>query len=899
MMCGAKYIKAGLCTLLGVVAMGLPAHAAAQDSGGRGSGDSVPSNDFESKTVTAISAEGVDISVDGKLDDAIWQEAQFISDFLQKEPEQGVMPSERTEVAFLYDDGNLYIGARMYSENPEEIAALMTRRDQTGQAESLRVFLDTFHDRRTAYAFVVTAAGVRVDWFHSRDSEFSRDGSFSPVWLARTNIDSEGWTAEMKIPFSQLRFNDADVQTWGLNVVRTIPAKNEDIFWTYVPRDETGWSSRFGTLTGVQGIKPSRRIELLPFFASDTRVTSSSLVDPADPFNGTSEVTQRIGADLKMGLGPNLTLDATVNPDFGQINFDPAVVNLSGFETFFGEQRPFFNEGSQIFRARNAPGYFFSRRIGESPHGSTSGDFSDRPAAATILGAAKVSGRLGSGLSIGILGAVTARETAETFSVSSGEFGREEVEPSAGWGVVRLQQEFGADASTIGITMTGVRRGISDGDPLAEILNRQAFTGGTDFLLRFNGGQYELNGHLGASYIQGDSLAIAARQTSFVHRFDRPDQDHVSFDPSRTSLFGYSAGLQFRKNSGKHWLYNLGLWADSPAWELNDIGRLGLADDIQQWGGLTYRSTEPGKLFRNYRLSINGGNGWNFGGVRKSSWLSMSTNFTFLNFMWVNPFAGHNFDALSDNLTRGGPLMGQPGNEWAGLNFGNNFSSKTRWSINTFFNNRNRGFTRNIGGSLSFEPGDRVRVSFSPRYSRRTSRLQYVTTLDRATDRTFGQRFIFSTLEQSTLSSSFSLNYSFSPDMNLDVSAEPFTSTGRFSEFGELPAASSFDLRQYGTDGTTLTEVVDADGIRSFDVTDGAESFTLGDNDFTSLSFQSRVVLRWEFKPGSTFFFTWRQSRNDFESVGDFVTPGSLFDSFSSPGTNTLSVKFSYWLPIS
>jgi hypothetical protein len=285
--------------------------------------------------------------------------------------------------------------------------------------------------------------------------------------------------------------------------------------------------------------------------------------------------------------------------------------------------------------------------------------------------------------------------------------------------------------------------------------------------------------------------------------------------------------------------------------------------------------------------------------VHKNSWVGLSTNFTFLNFMWVNPFTGRNFDTMSDNLTRGGPLMGQPGNYWAGLNFGNNFSAKTRWSINTFFNDRNGGFTRNLGGSFSFEPGERVRVSFSPSYRRRTNRLQYFTTLDRATDRTFGQRYIFSTVEQSTISTRFSLNYSFSPDMNLDVSAEPFTSSGAFSEFGELPQAGSFDLRRYGADGTTLTEGVDADGNRQFEVTDGAESFTLDNADFTSLSFQSRVVLRWEFKPGSTFFFTWRQSRSDFESVGDFVTPGSLFDTFSSPGTNTLSVKFSYWLPVS
>lgn len=856
------------------------------------------------KAVRAISAEGMTISLDGSLDDPIWQGAEFFSDFLQKEPDQGAQPSERTEVALAYDDRNLYIAARMYSEHPEQIAALMTRRDQTGQAELLSVYLDTFHDRRTAYSFTVTAAGVRVDWFHPQDNEFRRDGTFNPVWLARTQVDSLGWTAEMKIPFSQLRFNDVDQQIWGLNVQRSIPSKNEEIFWVYVPRDGTGWSSHFGTLTGIQGIRPSRRIELLPFIASDTRVTSSSLVNPADPFNGTSEFTQRVGADLKMGLGPNLTLDATVNPDFGNVGFDPAVVNLSGFETIFDEQRPFFTEGNQIFagNGRGGPRYFFSRRIGASPHGFADAEFADAPGAARILGAAKVTGRLESGLSVGVLGALTSSESAETFNSvpgSSGDFGSEQVEPGAGWGVVRLQQEFGPSASTVGLTLTGVRRSLTDGEPLAALLNKQAYAAGSDFLLRFNGGQYELNGHFGASYVQGDSLAIQRVQRSFAHRFDRPDQDHVTFDPSRTSLLGFSGSLQFAKRSGEHWLYNASISADSPNWELNDVGQLGIADDITQLASLTYRETKPGKLFRNYRFSPGFVNNWNFGGILKEQVIWLDSDFTFLNFRWVNTSLGRHSDVMSDQLTRGGPLMGRPANWWAGLGFGNNRSAKTRWRTNVFWNDRHNGSTLNLSGSLSLEPSDRMRVSFSPRYRRVTNGLQYVTTLDRATDRTFGQRFIFSTVEQSTLSARLGINYSFSPDLNLDFSAEPFTSSGRFSDFSELPEARSFDLRRFGTDGTTITENVAEDGTRSFHVTDGDESFTLDDRDFNTISFRSNLVLRWEFKPGSTLFVTWRQNRSKFEQTGDFVTPGSLFDSITAPGSNTLSVKFSYWLPMS
>jgi hypothetical protein len=360
------------------------------------------------KRADAVRLGRAAIRVDGRLDDEAWQSARWITDFVQKEPNEGAEPTERTAVAFIYDDAALYVAARMYSNDPSQIQAPLTRHDVGTQSEHLWISLDTYRDRRTAYSFGITAAGTRMDWYHPRDHEYDIDGRFDPVWEGKATIDSLGWTAEMRIPFSQLRFTARDAQVWGLIIDRWVPSRNEDIFWIPVPKNETAWSSRMGELHGIAGIAPARRIE-----RGLRRLECDPHLDPsADPFDDGVNVEARAGADLKVGLGSNLTLDATINPDFGQVEADPAVVNLSAFEVFFDERRPFFTEGSELL----ASNLFYSRRIGAAPRGpGPDGDFVDYPSASTILGAAKVTGRLPSGLSVAALGAVTAAEHARTW----------------------------------------------------------------------------------------------------------------------------------------------------------------------------------------------------------------------------------------------------------------------------------------------------------------------------------------------------------------------------------------------------------------------------------------------------------------------------------------------------
>ncbi|MGI9038156.1 MAG: DUF5916 domain-containing protein [Gemmatimonadota bacterium] len=859
----------------------------------------------EARSATGARAEAVasryagpPIEIDGALDDAVWLSAQWSRDFLQKDPDIGAVPTQATEVAFAYDADALYIGARMHDTEPDRIVDQVTRRDQGGRADVIVFSFDTYNDRRTAYTFAVTAGGSRSDWYHPQDREYNRDHTFDPVWEARTRMDSTGWTVEARIPFSQLRFNEG-ADAWGLNMNRWLPSRNEDLYWVVVPRDEPGWSSQMGRLSGLAGIEPHRRLEISPYIAGNVAVTSGALVDRTDPFASTSDFVGRVGADLKYGLGPNLTLDATVNPDFGQVDADPAIVNLSAFETFFPERRPFFTEGSSLLTGSNRPGYFYSRRIGASPHGFAGGDFSDVPDVTTILGATKLTGRLGSGLSIGAVTALTAAESATTYDAGTETFDQVQVEPTTGYGAVRLQQELGENSSTVGFTGTAVARSLGSDDPTRDILGTSAFTGGGDFNLRLDGGTYEVKGHAGLSYVRGSEEAIGSLQRRSARYFQRPDQDHVSFDPARTSLLGGTASLAIEKNAGEHWLWNGGAWIDSPGLELNDLGRLSRADDIQSWAGLTYRETTPGSMFRNYSASVRAQSGWNFGGVDTRTEFNLNLSSQLLNYWSVNLGASHSLDAFDDRRTRGGPLIGRDDFQSVSASIGNNFTSTVRLNFHGFWGNLHHGSDYNVGFDVNFEPTDRLRVSIGPDYSRNTDRRQFYGFRDRSDDRTFGTRYVFSTVEQSEISVPIRLNYAFHPDLSLELWAQPFAASGRFSEFGEVPEARSFDIRRYGTDGTSIEAQVDPEaGRRTYAVADGPDRFTLPDANFNTLSFRSNLVMRWELRPGSTLFLVWQQNLSETSDRGSYVGPGQLFDAFGAPGQNVLAVKMSYWMPM-
>ena len=844
------------------------------------------------KQIRAVRLQGTSITLDGRLDDPVWSRASWISDFVQKRPREGAPPSDSMRIAIFYDDDALYVGARMFSRDPSKIQAPLSRRDNTFQSERMWVSFDSYHDKRTAYSFGVSASGVRADWYHASDDENDANFGFDPVWEAKANIDALGWTAEMRIPFSQLRFTNQPVQVWGFNANRWNPVTSEDDYWIPVPTDRTGWSSFMGQLVGIEGIKPTRRLELMPYGAADTRFQGG--VPAVDPFNGGANLAGRAGADVKMGLGPNITLDGTVNPDFGQVEADPAVVNLSAFEVFFDEKRPFFTEGSQLLRG-SGPSYFYSRRIGASPACNAEGDFVDCPHNATILGAAKVTGRLATGMSLGALAAVTSRESARTYDTATSAFGRVEVAPPAGYGVVRLQQEFGASKSVVGVTLTTVQRDLDS--LLVPTYSRHAYAGGADWVLRWDRGGYELRGWLGFSHLRGDTSDINRVQQSSVHYFQRPDAHYLTYDPARTTLTGSVGSIWFRKTKG-NWLYDVQYAWESPAYDPNDAGRLGNGDGRNGFVGMIYRQTKPRAWFQNYNFALSAFSEYDYGGDRQVLFNEVYGQVVLKNFWDLSSYVDYLPRSLDHSATRGGPEMATPASwNWV-VRLASKFGAKNSWVGRVYYGEDELGGqTYRLSGEVSIRPSTRFLFSATPNYLRAISPRQYLTTFTGGGPAaTYGSRYVFARIDQSTFLMQLRANYTIGPDLTLELYGEPFAASGRYYGLGELAAPRTFNLRDYGTSGTTIARNAAGD----YTITDngGADTLRISNPDFNILSFRSNAVLRWEWRRGSTLYLVWAQNRFGFQPIARLVGFRDLADSFGAQGDNFFALKVSYWIPV-
>jgi hypothetical protein len=880
-MCSAARLRGLICTcacVLVAIVSATPASAQFADDGQEAA---------ERKQAIAVRLAAGAIRLDGRLAEEVWRSAVPVTDFVQRQPDEGAPPSDPLEVRFAYDDDAIYVGARLWSSRP--IQAPLGRRDEVDQAEHFLVSFDTYLDRRTAYTFGITAAGVRVDRYYGSDDRDNRDAGYNPVWEGRAAVDERGWSAELRIPFSQLRFNDRRPQVWGMNLQRWVPSLNEEVYWALVPRTDERWASLFGDLTGIDGIAPRRRLEVLPYVSGSSRVPSDR--DPRDPFTTAANLRSGAGFDAKVGIGSNLTLEATVNPDFGQVEADPAEVNLSAFETFFGERRPFFLEGGDLLRS-SVNNYFYSRRIGAAPAVRAQGDFVDSPQTTTILGAAKLTGRLASGTSIGALGALTGEESARTFMLPQQQMSSLRVAPRTAYGVARIQQEFGPPGSTIGLLTTAMHRDLPPGDPLADMLTRNAFSLSGDSILRLNDGEYDLRTFLGASYVGGNAAAIDRVQRSSAHYFQRPDAAYLNYDATRTSMSGIKTGAELQRRTGRHWLWAANTEYESPDFETNDMGRLTTADGPVLGGELQYRETVPGSWYRDYSFSVRHERRWNYDGDRREGLVSSSAFLRWPNFWETEAEFTYTLRALDDRLTRGGPLMQTPAGWRVDVEAENSDAARTRAEFSAWYGrDEDSGLEFGLDTGLSIQPGSQWQLVASPRYDRLVETQQFVTTREGGPAATFGRRYIFGRLDRSTYATEFRLNYTFKPDLTLDLYAEPFAASGRYSGLGELDAARSRALRAYGTDGTTAVRLDDGSTL----VRDAADEFLLPGRDFNVVSFRSNLVLRWEWRAGSTLYLVWQQDRSAEELTGARATIGDMFGSLGSRGDNFFAIKASFW----
>jgi hypothetical protein len=856
-------------------------------------------------TVLAVRVDHAPL-IDGRLDDPAWALATPITQLVQTDPEEGNPVSESTEVRILYDHEAIYVGARLYDREPQRIVHRLGRRDVDTQSDDFRVLFDSYHDHRTAFRFTVNAAGVKQDILFGDDGAFA-DTSWDPVWDVATTVDSLGWTAEMRIPFSQLRFSGAHEQVWGVRFVRWIQRKNEFALFPFVGKTESGFASRFAHLVGLGDIAAPRRLELLPYTVG--RGTYDTPPALNDPFDRGHSYFGGAGVDVKYGLSSNLTLDATVNPDFGQVELDPSFVNLTAFEQFLPERRPFFVEGRDIFgfggtgqwiSFANTPQYFYSRRIGRPPQLNATvpaGGFADVPGHTTILGAAKVTGRTVGGWSMGVLDALTGSATA-TLDSSAVRWSQV-VEPLTNYVVARIKRDF-AGRGGVGFLATGVTRRI-DAAAL-DSLRRGAYLAGTDFYHRWHGNDYSLQGSVGVSYVTGDTLALQATQQQSSRYFQRPDAtNYLRYDPHRTSLAGATGDLAVSKDGGNaNW--SLAFGTSTPGFEVNDLGFQHRADRISMDAFVGYRWTRPGKVFRQASIAADPvGFSWNYGGDRILQIYDLNLFGELLNYWGGNAGVFHQAQAIDDRLTRGGPSALLP-ETWS--LFGSLFSDQRRL-VNATVNVNHvhdaaGGWTFQLTPVFAIRPSGAVQIQLTPDYLVGRSAAQYVTTQgDPAASTTYGARYVFAELVQHQADVTVRLNLTFTPTVSLQLYAQPFTFAAGYQSFKELRAPRTFTFNVYGRDnGSTISYdpstslyTVHPDGARP------ADSFQFANPDFRQRSLRSSLVLRWEYRPGSTAFVVWTQSRFGSLASAAFDAPNFFaHEVFRDPPTNVFLVKVSYWL---
>ena len=869
---------------------------------------SFPADDNTSKKQIVAVKTLEKITVDGHLKEKVWQRPGFIG-LEQQDPDQGLQPSQNTEFWVTYDDEAIYFAARYYDTSPDSIMARLVRRDFIwgDPSDGCVLYLDTYNDNRSGYFFYVSAAGTLADGLIENDEKQPNDLSWDAVWEGVPYIDDKGWSVEMRIPYSQLRFNEGDRQVWGINVERFISRRFETDMLAYTPRNESGFASRFPDLIGIERIIPPTRIELLPYITGKAEYISTK---PGNPFNSGHEYRPGLGLDVRAGLGNSLTLNGTINPDFGQVEVDPAIINLTDVEYSFEEKRPFFTEGVSIYHFGNGgtnnnvsfnwpyTNIFYSRRIGRPPQGNlTDYDYADIPHGTHILGAAKISGQINDNWKIGTIHALTKREFADI--ELNGNRSQLEIEPLTYYGIIRAQRDFNSGDQGIGFLSTFTNRFFND-QSLKSSINKNAFilaTDGWTFLDDDN--TYVLTGWATLSNISGTPQRMIDLQRSPIHYFQRPDASYISVDSSATSLTGYSGRLMINKNRGR-WVFNTALGFISPKFEVNDLGFGSYSDLINAHVFTGYRWNEPTDFYFNAGVFAATFASFDFG------WNKTSQGYWVDGFLTLRDFYGgeisftYNPSTLNTRRTRGGPLTLNPESKSASINL---YTDNRVWWVLSVGGNANWGIDENshsINATLEFKTLPTLTLSFGPEFSKNIYETQWVTNFnDATTAETYGERYVFAHLDLNTFSTNIRADWIISPKLSFQVYIQPFIASGKYSNFKYLSRPKSYDFVKYGEKGSTIDRTITSEGDISYTLDpDGngpSESEVIENPDFNYISLRGNAVFRWEYLPGSTLYLVWTQSRADIDPNGNFRFGQSINNLFRIRPDNIFMLKLTYW----
>jgi hypothetical protein len=840
------------------------------------------------------------VVIDGSLDDAAWRVPPTLRTFTQAGAFEGQVPRESTWVWLAYDDDALVVAARCWDAHPESMVVRLVRRDTDTMVDYFEILLDPFHDHRSGYYFAISAAGVLYDAIGFNDGWW--DDTWDGVWSGRARRqmsprdgagmaggEGTGWTCEERIPFSQLRYRPGTEQVWGVDPHRFIARHNEDDFYVYTPRAASGTMSRWAHLVGLENGHRARAMELSPYVTGKGEYLAHG---PGDPFNDGSRHTTGLGADLRMAVGNNLTLNATANPDFGQVEVDPAVVNLSDVESYFEEKRPFFTENSRVFSFGNegandywgfnwpGPTVFYSRRVGRAPQGGAPpAEYADVPVATRILGAAKLTGKLTPSVNFGMMHAFTAREEADV--AAGGLESRAEVEPLTYYGVMRGLKEFRERRHGLGTMVTLAQRRF-DAHGLEALLNRQSLVAGLDgwhFLDRRQ--IWVLSGWAGMTRLAGARERMIAVQNDPRHYLQRPDVSHLGVDSTATSLTGYGARMWLHRQEGG-FLFNSAVGLLSPKFDVNDMGYQSRADVVNAHLGMGYAWNQPNRWWRRawtigalYGSRDFGGNLTAAGFYGSSEARLVNNTVVHLN---LNPIA----TAFDNRRTRGGPRVRLPGGFQSDLSLSTDATRHLAWGLDLSGLRRPAAGTYDwsVGPSVTWKPVPSLALSVGPSYERTVEDAQYVTSVldPGSVPADFGgRRYVFARLDQRTLAANIRFNVSLTPDLSLQTYLQPLISAGRYTDFKELARARSYDFIHYGETGAPVE---------------------LPDPSFNFKSLRGNAVLRWEYRPGSVLYFVWTQQRTDVEPDGELRFGPSTRRLFDAAADDVFMVKATYYLDL-
>ena len=845
----------------------------------------------------------VPIRLDGVLDDKAWDDVQWAGDFLQYQPNEGKAPSQPTSFKILYDDKFLYVAYRCHDSAPDSVVKRMSRRDQF-PGDFVEINIDSYHDLRTAFSFTVSVSGVRGDEFISNNGN-NWDDSWNPIWFAKTHTDNKGWTAEIKIPLSQLRFGNEPDKVWGIQVTRRIFRKEERSTWQKIPQNSGVWVSGFGELHGLKGVRPQKQVEIAPYTVAKTEGYKPEV---GNPFATGRDSKMTFGVDGKVAVTSDLILDFTVNPDFGQVEADPSQVRIDGFQNFFEERRPFFIESRNIFDYQltgseagddyDSDLLFYSRRIGGSPHGYPNlkdGEFAQVPQNTSILGAAKFSGKTKNGWSIGLLESVTQEVSAVIDN--SGSRRMEVIEPLTNYFVSRLQKDFNGGQTVIGGIFTGVNRD----NNLNNTLHTGAYSGGLDFLHYWKNRTWYLRGNAVFSHVFGSKQKIYDTQTAFEHLFQRTNATEVSLDSTRTSLTGTGGTFRIGKSGGKSgklgqvFKFETGVTYRSPELDVNDIGFMLTANEINHftWAGLHFQKQVG--IFRNARINYNHFSRWDFGGQFLYQAFNTNMHGNFKNNWRIGTGTTWMPYLISNTALRGGSSLRMP----AGINHWVYVQSDTRKKINIGFEMFNywgaeeTSRQSNYSVSVRAQPLDAMTVSLGVGINHNWKKQdQFVS----STDFNGKQRIVVSEVDQNTLRYTLRLNYNITPDLTLQYYGQPFITRPTYKNFGYVvdPLNQSYDARFHRFNNE---EIAFRNGNYEVDENhDGKVDYTFGKPDFNFVQFRSNLVARWEYKAGSEFYLVWSQGNTPDASTDFDSTVGtSLFNNiFAGQARNIFLMKFTY-----